>query len=157
MRKFAITGIVLVLLVVSVGAGLTLRAAQAGSAAATTGTTGGGGGPGLFPFAGRVGGGGGGGGASNAASQSTVVDQGDVALTINATGHVVTKQQTNLSFQQSGSSSSIVKAVNVQIGQKVKAGDVLAILDNLAQQTSLTKTENSLKATQGALDKLLQP
>jgi HlyD family secretion protein len=149
MRKFAITGIVVVLLVLGVGATIMLRTVQGGGVPPSGANSGGGGGPGL-PFIGRSGGAN---ASSSATLQSTTVEQGDVTLTISATGHVVSKQQTNLSFQQSG----IVKTVTVMIGDKVKAGTVLATLDNSAEQTSLVKAENSLKAAQTALDKLLQP
>lgn len=147
MRRFAIAGIVLVLLILGVGAIITLRTAQA-SGVSPAGAPGGG--PGL-PFSGPPGGRTS--TSSTSASQTAVVDQGDVVLTVSATGNIVSKQETNLSFQESG----IVKAVAVKVGDKVKAGSVLAMLDDTALQTSLAQAEDSLKAAQTALDKLLQP
>lgn len=151
MRKLAIVGIVCVLLVVSAGAVLTLRASQT-QGATTTASTNSGGGPGLFPFLGR-GGGNNGGSSSNTANQTTVISTGDITTSVSATGHVVTDQQTSLSFAQSG----IVKSIAGQVGDKVKAGQVLATLDDTAEQASIARAQDSVTAAQAALDKLLQP
>ncbi len=78
---------------------------------------------------------------------------GDVTTSVSATGHIVTKQQTNLSFAQSG----IVKSIAGQVGQTVKAGQDVASLDDSAQQASITRAQDNLTAAQAALDKLLQP
>src|SRR5579885_1620822 len=73
------------------------------------------------PAAAQTGAGGGRGGI-----QRAVVDKGTVQETVSATGSLVPKLQSNLSFSASGRVTQIM----VQEGQQVKAGDVLATVDD---------------------------
>src|SRR5262249_2119188 len=68
-------------------------------------------------------------------------------------GNVVPARQSNLNFQASG----VVKSINVQSGQTVKAGDVLASVDDTAQQAAVKQAQLNLAGAQSVLDKLLQP
>src|SRR5258706_2028998 len=88
-----------------------------------------------------------------AALQKAVVDRGDLKLTVNATGNVVAKQQTSLSFDL----PSRVQEVLVEEGQKVQAGDLLVRVDNTAQHAALDRATASLKAANAALQSLLKP
>ncbi len=85
-------------------------------------------------------------------SQYTV-DKGTVLVTVAAIGNVVPARQSNLNFQTSGT----VTAIKVQAGQQVQAGQVLATVDDSAQQAALKQAQLNLAAAQSALDKLLQP
>jgi HlyD family secretion protein len=95
------------------------------------------------------------GGTSSAQSalKRATVDRGEVSLTASAIGKIVVTQQSNLSFQQSGQ----VKEILVSEGQQVKAGQVLARVDDTAQQASLAKANDAVTAAEAALQKLLRP
>src|ERR1041385_6269295 len=71
-------------------------------------------------------GGGFGPGSRTSSVQKATVDKGDIQLTVSATGSVVAKRQPNLSFTTSGRVTQIM----VTEGQQVKAGDVLATIDD---------------------------
>ena len=58
-----------------------------------------------------------------------------------ASGFVVAAQEARMAFTQSGS----LKTVNFALGDQVKAGDVLAVLDNTALQLDVTQAERTLK------------
>lgn len=58
-----------------------------------------------------------------------------------ASGFVVAAQEARMAFTQSGS----LKTVNFAVGDQVKAGDVLAVLDNTALQLDVTQAERTLK------------
>ena len=58
-----------------------------------------------------------------------------------ASGFVVAAQEARLSFTQSGS----LKAVNFSAGDEVKAGDLLAELDNTALLLEVASAERTLK------------
>ncbi len=87
------------------------------------------------------------------ALQIAVIDRGDLKLTVSATGSIVPKQQTTLSFDQPGR----VREVLVEEGQRVEAGQLLACIDDATQQAALDQAEHALKAAQAALDNLMKP
>lgn len=91
--------------------------------------------------------------AASATLQKAVIDRGDLKLTVSATGNVVASQQSTLSFDQPGR----VLTVQVEEGQKVQAGDVLATIDDSAQQAALDQANASLKAANAALQNVLKP
>ena len=81
------------------------------------------------------------------------VDTGSVISTVSAVGNIVPNQQSNLTFQTSG----VVRAINVQQGQQVKAGQTLATLDDTTQQAAVKQAQLNLQAAQSALNVVLQP
>jgi HlyD family secretion protein len=86
-------------------------------------------------------------GASNVSTAT--VERGTLAATISAAGNVTANQEADLSFAQSGT----VKQINVQVGDHVTAGDVLAQLDTADLELQLRNAQVNLKNAQ---DKLAQ-
>lgn len=74
------------------------------------------------------------------------VVRGDLATNVNTTGQIQTTQRASLSFANGGK----VEAVNVQVGDEVKEGDLLATLETMplklafetAQQAVIIEQEN---------------
>jgi HlyD family secretion protein len=83
--------------------------------------------------------------------KTTTVRRGDLTLTISGTGTVITKQSADLGFSVDGT----VSAINVQAGDQVKQGQVLATLGDTAQlqQTILDQTL-AVQVAQKTLDDL---
>ena len=72
--------------------------------------------------------------------------------TILSTGQVTSKTDLNLSFNSNG----IVKSIKVSVGDKVKAGQTLATLDQGAQLASLTQARGALAAASARLKRTLE-
>ena len=72
--------------------------------------------------------------------QTATASRQNLKQTVLTTGQVVSALNLNLSFQGSG----IVKKVNVASGDKVKAGDILAILNQANAQASLISAQGTL-------------
>lgn len=81
---------------------------------------------------------------STANIQTALTSRQDLKQTILTTGRVVSQIDLNLSFQGSG----IVQKVNVAAGDKVKTGDVLAILSQANAAATLTGAQGSLAQAQ---------
>jgi multidrug efflux pump subunit AcrA (membrane-fusion protein) len=84
--------------------------------------------------------------------QYGTVTRGNLSASVSATGNIVSANTAKLTFRSSG----IVQSVNVQVGNLVKAGDVLAKLDTtdleLALATALTNLDNAqIKYQQSAV------
>lgn len=71
--------------------------------------------------------------------QTETVKQQNLKQTVLATGQVSSSTDLNLSFKGTG----IVRGVNVEVGKQVKAGDILANLDQKDQIASLTQARGS--------------
>lgn len=71
--------------------------------------------------------------------------------TVLSTGEVVSGINLNLSFQSSG----VVRRVNVQEGDKVGQGDVLASLDQSSARATLVQAQGALAQAQANYEKLL--
>lgn len=81
------------------------------------------------------------------------VRTGSITLSATGTGVLAASRQTSLSFSASGN----VAALNVQVGDKVTQGQVLAQLDNIDQlKTSVNVAQQNLNTAQIALDTLKQ-
>jgi len=93
-----------------------------------------------------------GGGSATAEIQTATVQRGSISKTVSTTGTVAAQSTTDLSFDQSGR----VSAVHVTLGQKVKAGDVLAELESDELQDALTTAEVNLSSAQTRLSQLLK-
>ncbi len=95
----------------------------------------------------------------NAAPTQTVPDQvvpvtkGTISATVSATGNVVADHQAKLTFSTSGT----IKQVNVALGDKVKAGQVLATLVTTTLENKLAIAKSNLHTAQIRLDALKAP
>ncbi len=88
---------------------------------------------------------------SAAGIQTDTVKRQDLTETVLATGQVVSGTDLELGFKSGG----IIRKVNVQAGGQVKAGDVLAALDQGSQAASLTQAEGALAQAKANYDKVL--
>ncbi len=80
--------------------------------------------------------------------QTATVQRGTLVATVNAAGNVASPRQSALSFSASGR----VSKVNVQVGDTVKQGQVLAELDSTDQQLALRAAQTSLASAQASYD-----
>ncbi len=89
---------------------------------------------------------------NNAKNTTTdIAKYSDLKETILATGQVVSSTDLNLSFNSSG----VVKTIKVKVGDKVKAGQVLATLDQASAQAALTSARGALAAANANYQKIL--
>ncbi|GAB4505391.1 MAG: efflux RND transporter periplasmic adaptor subunit [Anaerolineales bacterium] len=82
--------------------------------------------------------------------QIATVERGDLTATVGATGSVRARQTVTLVWQTSGT----VEKVNVQIGDTVQAGDVLASLSKTSLPQSIILAEAELVSAQRDLENL---
>lgn len=89
----------------------------------------------------------------NAASQfqTTTIERGSLTATIGATGTVRAQQSAVLSWQAAGT----VETTSVEVGDMVKAGDVLASLAKTSLPQSVILAEADLATAQKELDELM--
>lgn len=85
--------------------------------------------------------------------RTAVVRKGTLQVTVSASGSLEPVRQTDLSFEVSGK----VAEVLVDIGDTVKAGQVLARLDTSDLELSVRQAELSLKSAQVQLENLKSP
>jgi len=81
--------------------------------------------------------------AQSAAQQTATVQRGNLTATLSAAGTVAAQAQVTLAFQTSGQ----VKAINVKVGDQVKAGQVLAQLDSTALEMAVAKAQIALETS----------
>lgn len=86
--------------------------------------------------------------------QTATLSRGDLAATVSGGGNIYAPQQTNLNF---GVSNEPVTRVNVQVGDKVKQGDVLAEVDAAALQDAFKTAQANLASAQAAYDETKSP
>ncbi len=80
------------------------------------------------------------------------VKKQDLKQTVLATGQVTSSTDLSLSFKGSG----VVAKINAKVGQQVKAGDIIANLDQKDQAASLTSARGSLAAAQANYNKVVE-
>lgn len=78
---------------------------------------------------------------------TAAVKRGDVEKTVLASGKLEAVQQVSVGAQVSGQ----VKRLAVELGQNVKAGDLIAEIDSLAQQNALRNAEAALTTAKAEL------
>ena len=83
--------------------------------------------------------------------ETTVVESGDLAITLNATGTLASLEQTTLVFEN----TALVEEVLVEVGDMVQAGDVLATLDMTDAEANLRNAQMAVAEAQAMLDALL--
>ena len=76
----------------------------------------------------------------------------DLKQTVLATGQVVSNTDLNLSFNSSGA----VNSLKVKVGDKVKAGQVLATLDSGSEQAAVTSARGALASAQARLKRTIE-
>ena len=79
---------------------------------------------------------------------TATVSRGSLQATISAAGTIAAHAQVTLQFQNSGQ----VKTVNVKVGDKVKAGQVLASLDTADLETAVASAQAGLDSAQAKLE-----
>ncbi len=79
---------------------------------------------------------------------TTPVTRGSLQATVAAAGTIAARVQTVVQFQNSGQ----VKTVNVKVGDKVKAGQVMASLDTVDLEAAVASAQASLDSAQAALE-----
>jgi HlyD family secretion protein len=85
------------------------------------------------------------------AYQTSLVRRADLSVSVIGSGKIVASQTVDLSFPVSGK----VATLNVQLGDQVKAGDVLAILDGVDELTlAVTNQQLAVQTAQKNLDDL---
>lgn len=92
--------------------------------------------------------------ATVANRQTATLTTGTLIASVSGAGNIYAPQQTNLSFQLSGVP---ITQVNVNVGDQVKAGDVLAQADDSTLQFALRTAQANLTSAQASLAKLQQP
>ncbi len=80
-------------------------------------------------------------------SQTVTVEPGNLTVAVSATGNLSLSHVQNLAFQVSGT----VTNVNVQVGDSVTQGQVLAQLDTTAWNNQITSLQDALTAKQRSL------
>jgi HlyD family secretion protein len=78
--------------------------------------------------------------AAEPALQTAVARQGDLTLEASGTGTLMAASEVNLAFKTGG----VLTKLNVAVGNQVKAGDVLAQLDDSTQQVALAQAKQAL-------------
>ena len=93
-----------------------------------------------------------GGGEQIGQFQTATIERGDLTATVGATGTVRARQTATLVWQTTGT----VEKVNVQIGDQVKAEDVIASLSKTSLSQNLILAEADLVSAQQAMKDLLE-
>jgi HlyD family secretion protein len=75
------------------------------------------------------------------------VKRGDVTETVSASGTVQVSEEVRLSFSGTGR----LTQVNVKVGDSVKAGDVLAVLDDSTVRAQIANSEANVRAAEAKL------
>lgn len=91
------------------------------------------------------------GGSPISATQLYTVGYGSVTQTVSTSGTIQAPTALNLDFQGSANLNALITAVDVKVGQKVKAGQVLAKLDDSTEKISVEQAQASLKQANAGL------
>jgi HlyD family secretion protein len=85
--------------------------------------------------------------------ESTTVEQGDLPVTVSATGKIAPSQQSVLAFE----TPAIVREVLVSLGQTVRAGDVLARVDTTDLNVALLNAQTGLVEAEANYQAVIAP
>lgn len=92
--------------------------------------------------------------AAAATKQTAQLEQGALAATVSAAGNLTAPEQVNLTF---GVSGMPVTQVNVKVNDQVKAGDVLAQVQDTELQQAFETAQANLASAQAAYDEIKEP
>jgi HlyD family secretion protein len=92
--------------------------------------------------------------AAAATKQTAQLEQGALAATVSAAGNLTAPEQVNLSF---GVSGMPVTQVHVKVNDQVKAGDVLAQVQDTELQQAFATAQANLASAQAAYDEIQEP
>jgi HlyD family secretion protein len=82
--------------------------------------------------------------AQESTLQTTTVQRGDMTITADGTGNLLPATELPVAFRTSG----VLTELNVAVGDQVKAGDVLARLDNTDARVAVTNAEIQVRQAQ---------
>ncbi len=88
--------------------------------------------------------------AAPPATTTASVSQGDLAITVTGSGAVAAARTIDMPFQQAGT----ITAVNVKVGDQVKAGQVLAQVDDSDLKLALAQAQANAKSAEAKLQQL---
>ncbi len=89
-------------------------------------------------------------GGATVVQEMTTVDQGDILLTVSATGPIKARQNVSLAFLVTGK----VTSINANEGDSVRQGQTIAMLDSQAYLDAIALAQQKVAAQQIALEKL---
>lgn len=89
---------------------------------------------------------------AQAAFQVVNVQKGDVSETVLASGAVQASKRTSLSFSDAEDAKDAISSIKVGVGDQVKAGQVLATMDDSVAQIQVTNAQASLLSAQAKLE-----
>ncbi len=92
--------------------------------------------------------------AAAAARQTATLEVGELVASVAGAGNLAAPEQSELSFAAGGVP---ITAIHVQVGDRVKKGDVLAEEQATDLETQVKLAENKLASAQAALDELVAP
>ncbi len=92
--------------------------------------------------------------AATTTRSTATITRSSLVASVTGAGNIYAPQQTTLNFALTGAQ---IKSISVQVGDKVKAGQVLALEDDTDLQYSLKSAQAQLTSAQAALEKLKQP
>ncbi|MED4584976.1 efflux RND transporter periplasmic adaptor subunit [Brevibacillus choshinensis] len=89
---------------------------------------------------------------AQAAFQVDTVESGDVSETVLASGTVQASKRTSLSFADAEDAKDAISSIKVGVGDQVKAGQVLATMDDSVAQIQVTNSQANLLSAQAKLE-----
>ncbi|MDR3547602.1 MAG: efflux RND transporter periplasmic adaptor subunit [Candidatus Pacebacteria bacterium] len=81
--------------------------------------------------------------------------KGDLVITVNGTGQVAAENQVDLKPQGTTQSAETIKEVDVKQGDTVKAGQLIATINNKSAEVSLEQAKANVESSQASYDKLV--
>gem|GEM_PF-924344 len=84
------------------------------------------------------------------------VGRGDVSETVLASGTVQASKRSTLSFADAENAKDVISSIDVQVGDQVKKGDVLATMDDSVARMQLINAEANLLSAQAKLEEALK-
>jgi multidrug efflux pump subunit AcrA (membrane-fusion protein) len=89
--------------------------------------------------------------------QVVEVKRGSIEVMVDASASLTMPTQAQLSFDIGTQRTGTLKVLNVEAGDSVKAGQVLAQLDTASLERDVAEAERRLRTAQISLEKLLEP
>ncbi|MGG4493922.1 efflux RND transporter periplasmic adaptor subunit [Brevibacillus reuszeri] len=90
--------------------------------------------------------------SAQAAFLMETVKRGDISATVLASGTVQASKRTSLSFSDAEDAKDAISSIEVKIGDQVKAGQVLATMDDSVAKIQVTNAEANLLSAQARLE-----